>query len=59
MRDAVRQQVAASLGQELAASTLSSYQQVLDSTVRAAEAALQKSLLPFRSEDDVLEFLGT
>ena len=58
MRDAVRQQVAASLGQEIAAPTLSSYQQVLDNTVRAAEAALQKSLLPLRSEDDVLELFG-
>ena len=58
LREAVQQQTASSLGQEVALSTLVSYQQVLDSTITAAEAALQRSLLPLRSEDDVLDLFS-
>ena len=57
-RAAVRAQVDACLSNDLADSTLKSYQQVLASTVTAAEMALNKPLLPLEHDDDVLELFG-
>ena len=46
------------MGQELAASTVHSYQQVLKQVVGDAEQGLDRQLLPLQSEDDALELFG-
>ena len=58
MREAVRQQVQACLNNELASSTVSSYQAVLSSTVTAAEHALALALLPMNDEQKFLHLFG-
>ena len=57
-RLAVQRCVAECLGQEVALSTLKSYQSVLSSVVRAAEAELQEELLPISSEEQLLKIFG-
>ena len=58
VREEVRRQLSECLGQELAASTVHSYQQVLKQVVGEAELGLDKQLLPLQSEDDALELFG-
>ena len=58
LRAAVRAQVDSCLAHDLAGSTLNTYQQVLSSSVAAAESALHKSLLPLETDDDVMELFG-
>ena len=58
IKEAVRQQVQACLSKDLAPSTMSSYQAVLNSTVKAAERDLDTRLLPLDEESKFLQLFG-